>query len=113
MPCRHHSPSRRAPSVAVDNATLSFTTVTVVVTPPSLAPSDGWAAYQLELCPTLPAGACVTSNCSSPPQASPTTSPCQLVGLVPGTQYAVAATALSGSIASLASSSATFFTPIE
>lgn len=99
--------------MAVDNATLSFTTVAVVVTPPSLAPSGGWAAYQLELCPTLPAGACVSSNCSSPPQASPTNSTCQLAGLVPGTQYAVAATAVNGSIASLASSNATFFTPIE
>ena len=97
----------------MDNATLRFTTAAVVVTPPSLAPTGGWAAYQLELCPTLPAGACVTSNCSSPPQASPATSTCQLAGLVPGTQYTVAATALNGSIASLQSAVDHFFTPIE
>lgn len=99
--------------MGVDNATLSVTTAAVVVTPPTLAPSGGWARYQLELCPTLPAAACVTANCSSLPQAPPTTSTCQLAGLLPGTHYTVAATAVNGSVASLASTADHFVTPME
>ena len=109
LPC----PSRSAPAVANVAAKTAFTATEVVVTPPSLAPAGGWLKYSLSICPTSPAGACVTKDCSSPPKPSPATSTCALADLIPGTQYAVKATAVAGSILSLESTAAAFATPLE
>ncbi len=102
-----------APSVSADNATTSFTSIDVAVTPPALAPIGGWAQYKLEVCPTVPAGTCFSQDCRSLPQPSPTTTTCQVTGLVPGTGYSVAAAAVNGSLTTLASQTAAFETQIE
>ncbi len=114
--CRCPPPApllRSAPSVSPNNATASFTSIDVAVTPPALAPIGGWAQYKLELCPTLPAGTCFSQDCSNLPQPSPTTTTCQVTGLVPGTGYSVAATAVNGSLTTLAPAKSAFRTLVE
>ena len=93
----------------MDNAQTTTTTAVATVTPPTTAPAGGWGKFELQICPTSPAGSCFTQDCI-PVNSPPTPTTCSVTGLNSGTSYSVRATAVQGSTTSEQSQAATFKT---
>lgn len=111
MLCPTAPTPRSAPSVDVVPASVRDVTANVSVSPPSAAPTGGWAKYQLRACPA--AGCADTWVDCTPVAADGSATVCALSGLFPNTAYTVQARAVKDSLVSLVGSNATLVTRIS
>lgn len=113
-PHTHSSRNRSAPGVAVLPGSVRDTSAAAAVTGPAVAPSGGWARYDLVVCLGADPASCLAAQpCGIAGSTAGPSTTCTVANLAPYTNYTVAALAVAGSLRSMRSDGEPFHTRIS